>query len=146
MKHVKSMKHVHTFESFLNEGEINEATTEFDFDPTKDSRGPIKVEVGEDFLYGRVVGKNYTYKNTKAPDVKLNVSRWKEGKAPNNYIAFLNVVGTFDEGKKIAASISTDFKQSGTVSNSNGTSSISFSIFDMSQRDLENVIKKFKTL
>jgi hypothetical protein len=139
------MKHIHTFESFLNEN-LNEATTEFDFDPTKDSKGSINVAVGEDFLYGRVVGKNYTYTNTKAKNVTLKVSRWKEGKAPNNYIAYLHVAGTFDEGRKIAAEISSDFKQTGTVANSNGTSSISFNIYDMSQKELENVIQKYKSL
>jgi hypothetical protein len=139
------MKHIHTFEGFLNEN-INEATTEFDFDPTKDSKGPISVTVDEDWLYGRVVGKNYTYTNTKAKNVTLKVSRWREGKAPNNYIAYLHVAGDFEEGKKIAASISPDFKQTGTIANSNGTSSISFDIFHMSLRDLENVIKKYKSL
>lgn len=139
------MKNLQTYEEFLNES-LNEATTEFDFDPVKDSKGSISVEVGEDFLYGRVVGKNYTYRNTKAKDVTLKVSRWKEGKAPNNYIAFLNVSGTFDEGRKIAAGISSDFKQTGTISNSNGTSSISFSIFGLSQNDLENIIEKYKKL
>ena len=135
------MKNLNTFEEFLNEN-INEATTEFDFDPTSYAKGGVTVEQGEDYFHGRVVGKNYTFIN-KTKDATLKVSRWKEGKAPNNYMAYLIVKGSSDKAKKFADNLGVNLKTSGAIHNSNNTSSYSFSNFELSQKDLEKLIANF---
>lgn len=135
------MKHIHTFESFLNES-LNEATTEFDFDPTAYAKGGATVVQGDDYLYGRVVGKNYTFTN-KTKDITLKVSRWKEGKAPNNYTAYLSVIGSSDKANKIVSDLGGNLESSGSINNSNGTSSLQFSNHELSQKDLENLLTNF---
>lgn len=135
------MKHIHTFESFLNES-LNEATTEFDFDPTSYAKGGATVVQGDDYLYGRVVGKNYTFTN-KTKDATLKISRWKEGKAPNNYMAYLSVIGSSDKAKKIADSLGVNLESSGSINNSNNTSSYQFSNYELSQKDLEKILTNF---
>jgi hypothetical protein len=135
---------VKLFEDFINES-LNEATTEFDFDPTTYAKGGITVVQGEDYLYGRVVGKNYTFSN-KTKDVTLKVSRWKEGKEPNNYTAYLSVIGNSDKANKIANGLGVDLKSSGSIWNSNNTSSFQFSSHELSQKDLEKLLTNFRKL
>lgn len=138
------MKNIQTFEEFLNES-INEATTEFDFDPTVYAKGAVTVIQGEDYLYGRVVGKNYTFTN-KTKDVTLKVSRWKEGKAPNNYMAYLSVIGDSDKAKKIINALGVDLDSSGSISNSNGSASLQFSSYELSQKEMEKILNNFKKI
>lgn len=123
---------------------INEATTEFEFDPTVYAKGNIKVKEGEDFLYGRVVGKNYTFNNIKvSPNLTLKVSRWKEGKEPNNYAVYFSVPGVFDE---LYNPISSKLKSSGKIVNSNKTSYLQYSRYDLSKNELMSLLKLFTSI
>ncbi len=129
--------HIPSFDEFLNE-----ATTEFEFDPMRYAKKGVTVVQDEDYFKGRVVGKNYKFTN-KTKDVSLKISRWYEGKAPDNYIAYLIVSNDKDEAKKIANDLDPALKPSSSTRNSNGTSSFSFSRFEMSQKDLEKLLINF---
>ena len=131
------MKHLHTFESFLNE-----ATTEFEFDPTRYAKNGVTVVQDEDYFRGRAVGKNYKF-TSKNKESNLTVSRWYEGKAPDNYIAYLIVSGDKDKGTKTANELDPALKPSGSTQSSNGVSTFSFSRFDMSQKELEKLLTNF---
>jgi len=123
---------------------LNEATTEFEFDPSIYAKGNIKVKEGDDYMYGRVVGKNYTFSNTKvSPNLRLKVSRWKEGKEPNNYAAFFSVPSEFVE---LYNPISSKLKLSGKIVNSNNTSFIQYSRFDLSKNELMSLLKLFASI
>ena len=135
------MNHIPTFEEFLNEN-LNEATTEFDFDPKIYAKKGVTMVQDDDYFRGRVVGKNYKFTN-KTKDVSLKISRWYEGKAPDNYIAYLIVLGDIDKAKKIASDLDPNFKQSGSINSNKGTSSFSFSRFEISQKELEKILSNF---
>ena len=123
---------------------LNEATTEFEFDPSIYAKGNIKVKEGEDYIYGNVVGKNYTFNNIKvSPNLTLNVSRWKEGKEPNNYKVFFSVPSEFD---KLYKPLSSKLKLSGTIANSNNTSSTQYNQFDLSKNELMSLLKLFTSI
>lgn len=122
---------------------LSEASTEFEFDPTIYASGDVKVKEGEDFLYGRVVGKNYTFTKAKLPNARLKISRWKEGKEPNNYEAYLSVP---DEFSSLFTTISTHLKRSGKIANSTGTSSTQYSRLDLSKDELMKLLKLFKLI
>jgi hypothetical protein len=123
---------------------LKEATTEFEFDPTAYSKGNIKVKEGEDYLYGKVVGKNYTFSNIKvSPNLTLKVSRWKEGKEPNNYTVYFSVPGEFDE---LYNPISSKLKPSGKIANNNNTSSLQYSRYDLSKSELMSLLKLFTSI
>jgi hypothetical protein len=123
---------------------LKEATTEFEFDPSIYAKGDIKVKEGEDYMYGRVVGKNYTFNNIKvSPNLTLKVFRWKEGKEPNNYTAHLSVPSEFD---KLYKPLSSKLELSGTISNSNNTSSTQYSQYDLSKNELISLLKLFTSI
>ena len=123
---------------------LKEATTEFEFDPSIYAKGDIKVKEGEDYMHGRVVGKNYTFNNIKvSPNLTLKVSRWKEGKEPNNYIVYFSVPSEFD---KLYKPLSSKLKLSGTISNSNNTSSTQYSQYDLSKNELMSLLKLFTSI
>lgn len=122
---------------------LSEASTEFEFDPTIYASGDVKVKEGEDFLYGRVVGKNYTFTKAKLPNAGLKISRWKEGKEPNNYAAYLSVP---DEFSSLFTTISTRLKRSGKIANSTGTSSTQYSRLDLTKNELVRILDLFKTI
>ncbi len=125
---------------------INEATTEFEFDPTKYAKGIIKVKEDEDFLNGRPVGKNYKFSNTSYPNLTLKVSRWKEGKEPNNYTAYLSIPGTKDTAMSMVNQLNANLKLAGSIRNNDGTSSFQFNRYDMSAKELMNLLKSFRTI
>jgi hypothetical protein len=123
---------------------LKEATTEFEFDPSIYAKGDIKVKEGEDYMYGRVVGKNYTFNNIKvSPNLTLKVFRFKEGKEPNNYTAHISVPSEFD---KLYKPLSSKLKLSSTISNSNNTSSTQYSQYDLSKNELISLLKLFTSI
>ena len=123
---------------------LKEATTEFEFDPSIYAKGNIKVKEGEDYMYGRVVGKNYTFNNIKvSTNLTLKVSRWKEGREPNNYTVYFSVPSEFD---KLYKPLSSKLKLSGTISNSNNTSSTQYSQYDLSKNELISLLKLFTSI
>ena len=123
---------------------LNEATSEFEFDPSIYAKGDIKVKEGEDYMYGRVVGKNYTFNNIKvSPNLTLKVFRWKEGKEPNNYAVHFSVPSEFD---KLYKPLSSKLELSGTISNSNNTSSTQYSQYDLSKNELISLLKLFTSI
>ena len=97
-----------------------------------------EVKEGEDYLYGRVVGKNYTYTNNKIPNFSLKVGIFKEGKSPNNHYAYLSVPNNVD------ASILTNLlNKSGSINNSNNSYSNQFSRYDLSEDEVKTIINHF---
>ena len=123
---------------------LNEATTEFEFDPSIYAKDDIKVKEGDDYMYGRVVGKNYTFSNTKvSPNLSLKVFRWKEGKEPNNYAVYFSVPADYD---KLYNSISSKLKPSGKIVNSNNTSFLQYSRLDLSKNELMSLLKLFTSI
>ena len=123
---------------------LNEATTEFEFNPTIYAKGNIKVKEGNDYLYGRVVGKNYTFFNTKvSPNLTLKVFRWKEGKEPNNYAMYFSVPTEFAELYK---PLSSKLKLSGKIASSNNTSSAQYSRLDLSKNELVSLLRLFTSI
>ena len=123
---------------------LNEATTKFEFNPTIYAKGNIKVKEGDDYLNGKVVGKNYTFFNTKvSPNLTLNVSRWKEGIEPNNYVVYLSVPSEFAELYK---PLSLKLKSSGKIVSSNNTSSEQYSRFNLSKNELMSLLKLFTSI
>lgn len=123
---------------------VKEATTEFEFDPSIYAKGDVKVKEGEDYMYGRVVGKNYTFNNIKvSPNLTLKVSRWKEGKEPNNYAVYFSVPSEFDESYK---ELSSKLKLSGTINSKYNTLSLQYSKFDLSKNELMSLLKLFTSI
>jgi hypothetical protein len=123
---------------------LKEATTEFEFDPTIYAKGNIKVEEGEDYLYGRVVGKNYTFRNIKvSPNLKLKISRWKEGKEPNNYVVYFSLPSEFSE---LYNPISSKLKLSGKVISNNNTQFIQYDKYHLSKNELISLLKLFSSI
>lgn len=103
--------------------------------------GAIKIEEGEDFLRGRVVGKNYRYTNDKIPNLSLKVGIFHEGKSPNNHYAYLSVPNNTD-----ASIISNLLNTVGSISNSNGSYSKQFSRYDLSENEMKKITKDFKKI
>jgi predicted ABC-type ATPase len=100
--------------------------------------GGVGIKEGEDYLYGRVVGKNYTYTNNKIPNFSLKVGIFKEGKSPNNHYAYLSVPNNVD------ASILTNLlNKSGSINNSNNSYSNQFSRYDLSEDEVKTIINHF---
>jgi|694.fasta_scaffold96461_2 hypothetical protein len=123
---------------------LNEATTEFEFNPTIYAKGNIKVKEGDDYLNGKVVGKNYTFFNTEvSPNPTLKVSRWKEGKEPNNYTVYFSVPSEFAESYK---PLSLKLKSSGKIVSSNNTSSEQYSRFNLSKNELMSLLELFASI
>jgi translation initiation factor 2 beta subunit (eIF-2beta)/eIF-5 len=100
--------------------------------------GGVGIKEGEDYLYGRVVGKNYTYTNNKIPNFSLKIGIFKEGKSPNNHYAYLSVPNNVD------ASILTNLlNKSGSINNSNNSYSNQFSRYDLSEDEVKTIINHF---
>jgi predicted ABC-type ATPase len=100
--------------------------------------GTVEIKEGEDYLYGRVVGKNYTYTNNKIPNFSLKIGIFKEGKSPNNHYAYLSVPNNVD------ASILTNLlNKSGSINNSNNSYSNQFSRYNLSDDEVKTIINHF---
>ena len=123
-----TLGHPYKKNDFLNNWSTNKMET----------GGGVEIKEGEDYLYGRVVGKNYTYTNNKIPNFSLKIGIFKEGKSPNNHYAYLSVPNNVD-----ASILSNLLNKSGSINNSNNSYSNQFSRYDLSEDEVKTIINHF---
>lgn len=106
-----------------------------------DTGGGVEIKEGQDYLWGRPVGKNYKYTINKIPNLSLTIGKFVEGKRPNNNYAFLSVPMNVD-----ASIVSDLLNKAGCVYHSNNTYYCDFSRYDLSEDEVKTIINNFKKI